>query len=1337
MAEVSTNGWDLVYSMRFNALNDAIRKNFETEQDNKANIRQAIAQELADGINSHALLAQVTNGGSGYKSPPGVTIDGFDGPVAHTTATAVMGLEKVSITNPIISETSILTIDGNHDAAISIGHNGQLQHIVVTDPGYDYLASSPPVVTFSNEGTGSGASAVAIVNSLGQVSEIKIINPGNGYTSPPTVTIAKNPENVAAQAIALLAMVKIDKPGAGFTTIPTIKVNGVAATAEITLKVVDVIFQTDPASTKGFNIPPLIKFNNTGTSGQGAIAYAMLGLTSAAKHLEVSDTALSFARKIFKKAFYQAALSVDAILNLGVTSFDGLKTDMNSAIDTMPSGTKVEDVIKALAKVTSNYIQKHTTYEPNPVLYILKKAGDDKFKKEADFILKSRNNADKKLNRTISQLINDIQEEEDNKTVVRVQRALRSIEASIIFNYFKTPQHDSSDYYKKMGDLPGINTADADKNAEYLIVNTAIEAATAITPETAADQIIGLGNIVTDIENPFQKVALYTGAWQVVPGGNQSKIAIKIPITGGLVHFGKTPVVLKPEHQLFIELSLSLAWLKGASSTTAKMYSGDKSVEVNNALGQAPQPEPGENRVPPAPKPTELSPLVENILTGFIKNTLNKVGYNPVAGMDTLAPLDYAFEYHHTFATLDIYETLAEEADGYAWMYPTSTAFAVIDEDAPDPDPNKSIFSICCMTENRASPRAAIADYLAIPEDAMCSVAISKNIVLSQFIFPVYLPMFLKLKTGYSPGQGDEDILMPPSELETHLVPVTMDDFVQINENSYRNKEVLYTRSFGVANLDKKGKPLDEKLYVRIPKQSVETGSVGGVTIQISSNEIELKMEYARFRYKNDMLEDPYKEIKITAFQVLKLSFESRGGSLAVIPKEFSNKFDPDFRDKDQMEPWVDFLINAGISLVIGVVTAGGVSWAMAKVEVGERGNQVRQDPNEDMRIRYGQELEELNRRRPAGGPVNEVMRIVQEEVRQQRVRTAQEHVPDLVLNQEIEVHNFRGNLEANFEYQVLDVLEPREGTNMFRRMRVRKTYSNGEHTDIHYRIDINNRTSNVEVRIDIDRNEPEFHLDENRRFCYDLRDVLNDELSRIFAEQRVNAMNLPLDVFENMNEEVRRQMAEPPAERGPIGRRFVDEAHWSRLLSAFVLGGLSGWFIWLLRNKEETAYDKYLIQARRGVDNQRDNGITYLTQNLTSKIKIPAFDQVTLSVHDIELNGSLVIGLIPATQKTLFGTLVTGLPKTPFAQVNYNSDHFIRIHNTGDYDMQAVLVRNEHPYQGHKGEKVGNSISIPRKSNKDIQYSEFGVTSFEHLLISLEAVSNETTYNITIESKS
>jgi hypothetical protein len=150
----------------------------------------------------------LNNDGSGYTGNPVVSIS--TAPYGGTNATAVAittnkagvySIDRILLTNAGIGYTvePTITISGGNGigaaATCSIQTNNfGVVSIFVSNNGVGY--STIPSVTISGP-TGSGitASAVATINSDTQVSSIRLVNPGAGYTTgdTPTVTIASPP----------------------------------------------------------------------------------------------------------------------------------------------------------------------------------------------------------------------------------------------------------------------------------------------------------------------------------------------------------------------------------------------------------------------------------------------------------------------------------------------------------------------------------------------------------------------------------------------------------------------------------------------------------------------------------------------------------------------------------------------------------------------------------------------------------------------------------------------------------------------------------------------------------------------------------------------------------------------------------------------------------------------------------------------------------------------------------------------------------------------------------------------------------------------------------------
>ena len=105
------------------------------------------------------LRLEITNGGSGYTSPPTITISGGGG--AGAAATCSIG-----------------------------GTNFTVTGITINERGRGY--ASAPVITLNAplSGVGVTATAVSTIDNETRLNTINILNPGIGYTSSPTVSIA-------------------------------------------------------------------------------------------------------------------------------------------------------------------------------------------------------------------------------------------------------------------------------------------------------------------------------------------------------------------------------------------------------------------------------------------------------------------------------------------------------------------------------------------------------------------------------------------------------------------------------------------------------------------------------------------------------------------------------------------------------------------------------------------------------------------------------------------------------------------------------------------------------------------------------------------------------------------------------------------------------------------------------------------------------------------------------------------------------------------------------------------------------------------------------------------
>ena len=132
----------------------------------------------------------VTDGGSGYTSPPTVMISGSGD--AAATATVNLHKVKIDITNAGADYVSAPTVSiapppagGVQATATATVTGGEITAVTITNAGSGY--TSAPAVTLDGGG-GSGAILTAVL--VGPVTAVTVVEPGEEYGSVPTVSFS-------------------------------------------------------------------------------------------------------------------------------------------------------------------------------------------------------------------------------------------------------------------------------------------------------------------------------------------------------------------------------------------------------------------------------------------------------------------------------------------------------------------------------------------------------------------------------------------------------------------------------------------------------------------------------------------------------------------------------------------------------------------------------------------------------------------------------------------------------------------------------------------------------------------------------------------------------------------------------------------------------------------------------------------------------------------------------------------------------------------------------------------------------------------------------------------
>lgn len=154
-------------------------------------------------VNGSIHKITILNGGTGYTADPTIRI---------APPTSGRKAQAIAITTETSSGTR------------------SVQSIYITDPGFGY--TSIPAVQFeTNDGNGSGASAVAGIGTTGSVGIITVSDGGKNYVIPPTIAFSAPPAGVTAIGTAVLnsqnklSAIRIINAGYGYTQAPTITVS--------------------------------------------------------------------------------------------------------------------------------------------------------------------------------------------------------------------------------------------------------------------------------------------------------------------------------------------------------------------------------------------------------------------------------------------------------------------------------------------------------------------------------------------------------------------------------------------------------------------------------------------------------------------------------------------------------------------------------------------------------------------------------------------------------------------------------------------------------------------------------------------------------------------------------------------------------------------------------------------------------------------------------------------------------------------------------------------------------------------------------------------------------
>lgn len=229
------------------------------------------------------------NPGAAYTTPPLLTASSPSAGINTATLNCTLGISTFNISNPGAGYTVSPNITFSGITGFS-GFDGYVG-LGLTSSGITFFPGSgyggvPTVTVNPVNGIGTGAQ-LSLTVSGNNLTGIVVVNPGFGYTVPPTIVFSGGNPAVSAAATVTSMVVRnvvVNNTGFGATiTVPVVNIipkdgvtgSGALASASMGIGTVNV---TNFGS--GYNLPPSITVTSVGGVGSGASVIAGLGVTS-------------------------------------------------------------------------------------------------------------------------------------------------------------------------------------------------------------------------------------------------------------------------------------------------------------------------------------------------------------------------------------------------------------------------------------------------------------------------------------------------------------------------------------------------------------------------------------------------------------------------------------------------------------------------------------------------------------------------------------------------------------------------------------------------------------------------------------------------------------------------------------------------------------------------------------------------------------------------------------------------------------------------------------------------------------------------------------------------
>ncbi len=211
--------------------------------------------------------------------------------------TALVVSAPIAVANatpwPTQQASGTLTIVGGQLVAVNLTDNGAgyfhgaVVGFVMTNAGAGYALNNPPVVTVTAAPAGGINAVIAAVVKVDGTLTLNILEPGQGYTTKPTITITGGNPVTPATATALLTNgvvgVTMTNPGSGYTSAPTVtfsspgNTGAVLATGYAIINNGAVIQVVITNTGYGYTVGPLATVAFSGGGGTSAAGTCVMG----------------------------------------------------------------------------------------------------------------------------------------------------------------------------------------------------------------------------------------------------------------------------------------------------------------------------------------------------------------------------------------------------------------------------------------------------------------------------------------------------------------------------------------------------------------------------------------------------------------------------------------------------------------------------------------------------------------------------------------------------------------------------------------------------------------------------------------------------------------------------------------------------------------------------------------------------------------------------------------------------------------------------------------------------------------------------------------------------